>query len=201
MRELIHTDLVQKPGQMGAAAGAAPDGRRKPGSGGGRWEAELRMILEDRRTPLHLIGLGNPLRSDDSVGLRIVSRLVANVGRRPLRNVFVHPPTDRPERLISRVDCRKERLLIFDAVEASRGPGEVVLESLGDSEFGYFATHNVPIRVIPDVAVNPSNVYVNGVEPGNLEVGEGLSDAVRSAADSISEIVESALAGGSDGPA
>jgi hydrogenase maturation protease len=165
-----------------------------------QWEVELTDLLEDAGTPLHLVGVGNPLRRDDSVGLHIVSRLVTKLGRRPRRNLFVHPPASTPERLLSRVDCAKGRVLIFDAVASGGQPGRVILASLDDSKFGYFATHNVPIRVLPGVAANPSNVYVAGIEPESLDVGEELSEAVLASANSISAVVESALGGGSDGP-
>ena len=86
------------------------------------------------------------------------------------------------------------------AVEQPGGkPGQVTLANLGDSKYGYFATHNVPLRVIPEVAANPSNVYVSGIEPAVLEVGEGLSDAVRQSAVDVAAVVESALGGGTDG--
>lgn len=176
----------------------AVEGRRR-GVEPDDWKAELSEILGDVRTPLHLLGVGNPLKSDDSVGIFIVSRLATRLGRRPRRNVFVHPPGQTPERLLSRVDCGKDRVLIFDAVAAGRQPGQVVLASLGDSKFGYFATHNVPLRLLPGVAANPSNVYVAGIEPESLEVGEELSDVVQASADDLSAVVESALGGGSNG--
>jgi Ni,Fe-hydrogenase maturation factor len=78
-------------------------------------------------------------------------------------------------------------------------PGEVILASLGDSKFGFFATHNIPLSLIPSLSANLENVYVGGVEPGELEVGEGLSDSVRSSVAKITSVVESALRGGPDG--
>ncbi len=164
-----------------------------------RWEGELRQILGDERTPLHVVGIGNALRSDDSVGVQIVSRLVRTVGESPRRNVSIHAPATTPERELSRVDCGKERVLILDSVEAGGRPGSVTLANLGDSKFGYFATHNVPVRIIPALAANPSNVYVVGIEPERLDVGEELSEAVRASAGSVAAVVESALGGGSSG--
>lgn len=159
----------------------------------------MRKLLGDTRTPLHLVGVGNPMRCDDAVGLEIVSQLMRRIGRRRLRNVVLHPPMSMPDRIFSHIDCRKERLLIFDAVESGGMPSQIILANLGDSKFGYFATHNIPLRVIPEVAANPSNVYVSGIEPAVLEVGEGLSDTVRSSADDVASVVESALGGGTHG--
>jgi hypothetical protein len=42
-------------------------------------------------------------------------------------------------------------------------------------------------------------VFVAGIEPESLEVGEELSDVVRASADRLSAVVESALGGGRNG--
>jgi len=156
-------------------------------------------LLADTRTPFHLVGVGNPMRCDDGVGLEIISQLLRRLGRRRPKNVILHPPTDTADRVLSRIDCTSERLLIFDAVEASGMPGRIILASLADSKFGFFATHNVPLRIIPGLAANPSNVFVAGIEPELLDVGEGLSEVVRSSADDVVSVVVSALGGGTDG--
>lgn len=157
-------------------------------------------LMQDSTTPIHLVGVGNPLSGDDSVGLYIVSRLSERLGRKPRKNVVLHPITLMPERALSRVDCKKERVLIFDAVGTGMRPGGVILARLCDSKFGYFSTHNVPLRLIPELAENPSNVYLSGIEPGNLDLGEGLTEAVRRSADMIVDAAVSALGGGPDGP-
>jgi len=205
MRQFVHPDRLLKTGSETTLGVEHSDGtvsresQSSPGSASS-WEAELRKLLEDRRTPLHLVGVGNPLRGDDAVGLEIVSQLATKIGNNPVKDVIVHAPSAAPESLLSKIDCVNERILIFDAVELGGEPGQVTLANLGNSKFGYFATHNVPLRVIPGLAANPSNVYVSGIEPEKLEVGEGLSGRVRTSADVVASVVESALGGGSDGP-
>jgi hydrogenase maturation protease len=164
------------------------------------WESRLHELLDDERTPLHLVGIGSPLRSDDSVGLQIIAGLLKNLGKRPREHVFLHQSTPTSEHVLSSLDCTKTRVLVFDAVQANGKPGDVIFADLGQSKFGYFATHNVPLRLLPNVAANPSNVYVAGIEPQSLEVGEVLSEAVRTSADRISEIVQSSLGGVVHGP-
>ena len=104
-----------------------------------------------------------------------------------------------PESLLSRLDSANDRVLIFDAVASGGPPGQVILASLGNSRFGFFATHNVPMRVLPGLAANPSNVFVVGIEPESLEVGEELSDIARASADDLCAVVESAFGGGRNG--
>lgn len=140
------------------------------------WERAAQSWLGDARDgPAHLVGVGNPIRQDDAVGLEIVSSLRRRLGSRPSPNVVIHPPSLMPERLLSRVAAEGGRLMIFDAVEANKQPGAIVCASLADTRFGFFATHNVPLRLIPEVAGNLERSFVVGVQPEWLDVGEGLS--------------------------
>lgn len=164
-----------------------------------QWEARLRELLGDTQTPLHMVGVGNPLKGDDAVGIEIMSQLLRSTRRKRVGNVILHAPTALPERVLALIDCTEERVLVFDAVESGGPPGQVVLANLGESMFGYFATHNVPLKIIPGIAANPSNAYVSGIEPEELGVGRGLSDAVRASAERVTSVVESALGGGTDG--
>jgi hydrogenase maturation protease len=152
------------------------------------WEERLRKLIGDESSTVHLIGVGNPLRQDDSVGLYVI-RLLRGRGRKLGRHIVVHPPSTSPERELSRVDCTRNRVVLFDAVEANSSPGTVVFAGLGDSRYGYFATHNIPLRLLPNVSGNTANVYIAGVQPMEVGVGEGLSEVVREAAGKIAEVV------------
>ena len=85
--------------------------------------------------------------------------------------------------------------MIFDAVEAARAPGEVICGSLEDTKYGYFATHNVPLKLVPGLAERAGHIHIIGVQAGSLEVGEGLTPAVKESArivvDAVAEEVRS----------
>jgi hydrogenase 3 maturation protease len=146
------------------------------------WERAVQSwlggALEDK---VHIMGVGNPIRQDDAVGLEIVSSLRRRLGSRPSPRFVIHPPSLMPERLLSGVAAKGGRLMIFDAVEANRQPGAIVCASLADTKFGFFATHNVPLRLIPEVAGNLERSFVVGVQPEWLDVGEELSAVVTEA--------------------
>ena len=139
------------------------------------------------------------MRGDDAVGLEIVSGLLRAIAKRRSGNVSIHRPTATPERELGRFDLSKERLLIFDAVGFGGVPGQFFLSSLDESQYGFFATHNVPLRLIPGLAANPSRVFVCGIEPAELGVDEGISEAVRSSAEKVTSLVLRELGGGKDG--
>ena len=95
----------------------------------------------------------------------------------------VHGPSNFPESVISRIP-ENEGVVIFDAVDAQRKPGSIVCAALGETSYGFFATHNVPLGLIPGVAAR-EGVVVMGVVPASVEFGEGLSRAVKKAADEL----------------
>ncbi|HME18422.1 MAG TPA: hydrogenase maturation protease [Nitrososphaerales archaeon] len=148
---------------------------------------------------VHFVGVGNPIRQDDAIGLEIVSSLRKKLGPNPSPNVVIHQPSLMPERLLSKVAATGDRVVIFDAVEANRTPGAVVCASLADTKFGFFATHNVPLRLIPGVAGNLGRSFVVGVQPESLEVGEGLSATARAAKGRIVEAMGAMIGGMGNG--
>ncbi len=132
------------------------------------------------------------MRTDDGAGIEIVSRLRSLLGPAPAPGLRIYSTTRSTERLLSRLSAEPGRMMVFDAVEASRAPGEVVFRRLSDTKYGFFATHNVPMRLIPGVAAREDDIYLVGVQPLSLEVGEGLSDAVRA---SVEEVVSTVARG------
>lgn len=132
------------------------------------------------------------MREDDGAGLQISSRLRSRLRRRgPLRRVRIHPPTQMPERLLSRLASTSGRVVIFDAVEAARPPGTIVCSKLADTKYGFFATHNVPLKVVPGLQERLDDFYIVGIQPERLGVGEGLSAAVDLAVDEVVDYIAS----------
>lgn len=155
----------------------------------GDWRREVAKCLRDAPRPIHFVGVGNTLRGDDAVGVEVASRLRRALRGSGVEGVKVHPPDSSPERLLSHIP-RSEGLVIFDAIEAGVEPGHILCASLGSTQFGFFATHNVPLRIIPGVAERKDSVFVMGIEPERLEVGEGLSPKVKASAEALTaEIV------------
>jgi hypothetical protein len=56
---------------------------------------------------------------------------------------------------------------------------------LSTAKFGFFATHNIPLKVLLEYRLMLDNSYLLGVVPYDLSVGEGLSPFVKTVADYI----------------
>ena len=134
---------------------------------------------------VHIVGIGNPIKQDDALGIEVVSKLRRILGPNPLPGVRIHPPTLTPERLLVRLSSGKGRIVLFDAIEAAKPPGTIVCGRLEDMKFGYFATHNIPLRVLPSVRNLDGNVRVIGVQPAEVDVGEGLSCQVKASCEKL----------------
>jgi hydrogenase maturation protease len=152
------------------------------------WRSDIKLFIGCSGVRLHMVGIGNPMRRDDGVGPEVASsvrRLLR--GRRPSW-VSLHPPSVRPESLLPRIPPG-QRVMIFDAVEADREPGAVVCARLGDTRYGFFATHNVPLKLVPGLAGREDEVFLVGIQPASVEFGEGLTPSVRGSAEALSEEV------------
>jgi hydrogenase 3 maturation protease len=161
-----------------------------PDLDGNSWNACIRQLIllsSSNSVVLHFLGVGNPIKCDDSVGLVIASRLRKKCGYKAQRFAMIHPPVlhSKAESLLRRISESAEQAVIFDAVEASLDPGAIVFENMAKTQFGFFASHNVPLRLIP--GLNLSSIYLLGVQPKKVDVGEDLSEEVKESADVIVE--------------
>lgn len=156
-----------------------------------KWKEDLSIYLSGPGHDIHLVGAGNPLRGDDAAGLQVIDGLKRRYGRNIPRNVVIHAESIGIESVISRIDISVSKLVIFDAVDCGKPPGSIICTSLADSRYGFFATHNIPLRLIPSVAANPGAVRVLGIQPQIMDVHEGLSDTVSAA---VEEVVQSTAA-------
>jgi hydrogenase maturation protease len=125
------------------------------------------------------VGVGNQLRSDDAAGLEVVTSLRSRLGPAPARGLKIHRCSPSAERLLAKLSEKPGRIIVFDAVEASKEPGEVVFCGIADTRYGFFATHNVPLRLIPGLAAREKDIYLVGIQPESMQVGEVLSDRVK----------------------
>jgi hydrogenase maturation protease len=132
-----------------------------------------------------MVGVGNPIKQDDALGIDLVSRLRRLLGSEPLPGVKIHPPMLSPERLLVRLSTKKGRIVLFDAIEAGRPPGTIVCAKLEETKFGYFATHNIPLRVLPSMRNLDGKVRVIGIQPAAVDVGEGLSSEVKASCERL----------------
>jgi hydrogenase maturation protease len=132
-----------------------------------------------------VIGLGNPLRGDDGVGVRVAEMLAARVlppgvGAVDGRTLGLG--------LVNLLEGRR-RVILIDAADVGKSPGQFMrftldeARLLGDEQ--HLSVHAAGLRdallLAQALKVLPGEVIIFGVQPASLEWEDALSPAVEAA--------------------
>lgn len=125
-----------------------------------------------------VVGVGNPIRMDDFVGVKIVRDLKGKVNS---ERVMLIEAETIPENHIQRIiDFNPTHVLLIDAAILGLKPGEVRLAKHEElTSLPAFSTHMLPLRIFCEYLSKSTKAAVTLllVEPEQTEFGEGLSSA------------------------
>ena len=130
-------------------------------------------------------GIGNPIRRDDFVGVKIVQDLQ---GRVP-KNVYLLECETVPESFMQEIiDLKPSHVLLIDAAFIGLKPGEARLvfpEQV--TNFPAITTHVLPLRIFCEyiTKMTEAKIALLLVEPENTEFGEGLTREVAMAKERV----------------
>ncbi len=136
-----------------------------------------------------LAGIGNPVRTDDFVGVKIVQDLKGKVSK----TVCLIECETVPESFMQEiVDLKPSHVLLIDAAILGLKPGEIRLvfpEQIAD--FPAVTTHVLPLRIFCEYVakMTKAKIALLLVEPKNTEFGEGMTLMVKTAAEKITKIL------------
>ena len=134
-------------------------------------------------------GVGNPIRRDDFVGVKIVQDLKGEVSK----NVCLLECETVPESFMQEiVDLKPSHVLLIDAAVLGLKPGETRLvfpEQVTD--FPAITTHMLPLSIFCEyiTKMTEAKIALLLIEPENTEFGEGLTPKVQMAAEKINKIM------------
>lgn len=154
------------------------------------WQAELtRLLQSSSEDKIVLIGVGHPLRGDDYVGSHVVKELMKGVEPKPL-NVDFFDAEDGVESVITKVTEANPKCVIFiDSCEMNAEPGETHLISISETDYPFFTTHGIPLKVLAERLLPKSKAWVLAIQPKQIEFSEKMSPEVREAGALISEFI------------
>jgi len=130
-------------------------------------------------------GIGNPIRTDDFVGVKIVQDLQGKVSK----NVCLIECETVPESFLQEIaDLKPSHVLLIDAAILGLKPGEsrlVFPEQVAD--FPAITTHVLPLRIFCEyiAQATKAKIALLLIQPGNTEFGESLTPEVDAAAKRI----------------
>ncbi len=140
-----------------------------------------------------VLGIGNVLMMDDSVGVRAIEELQRRY-QFPDGVELLDGGTSGIE-LLGHISGR-DNLIIIDALKSGHPPGTIV-RAEGEDVPARFMTRISPHQLgLSDVLAAatisgqlPKNLLLFGVEPKTIELGLGLSDEVRASFDKLLDTV------------
>lgn len=146
-----------------------------------KWCADCKTIV--------VAGIGNPIRSDDFVGVKIVQDLQGQVPK----GVHLIECETVPESFMHEiVDIKPSHMLLIDSALLGLKPAEIRLvfpEQVTD--FPAVTTHQLPLRVFCEyiTKMTGAKIALLLIEPKNVAFGEGLTPEVQEVAEKITEIL------------
>jgi hydrogenase 3 maturation protease len=149
-------------------------------------EKELKDWLIDAKKVV-IAGIGNPIRSDDYIGMKIVEDLKNKLSK----NVLLLECETVPESyLLDIEEFNPTHVLLIDAAFLWLKPGKFRLvnaEAIVD--FSTVTSHILPLRLFCEYVkqVTGAKIGLLLIEPKNMEFGEGLSVEVEAAGKNLTE--------------
>ena len=151
-------------------------------------ERELRDWVIDAKN-IVVAGIGNPIRTDDFVGLKIAEGLQGKV---PKSVCLLECETVPESYLLEIEQFHPTHVLLIDAAVLGYIAGT---SSLVDAEeimaFPALSSHILPLRVFCEYVkkVTGAKIALLLVEPKSVEFGEGLSSEVAVSAKNLTQIL------------
>ena len=145
--------------------------------------AELGLRLTGKR--ILLLGVGNRLRGDDAVGSLLVEGLQGQV------DIPTIDAGDVPENYLGPIEeSGAEVVLVVDAADFGGKVGDVAIFDIEQVQGMSVSTHTTNLglmfKVIP--SEKRPQVIMLGIQPGKLELGQGLSEPVRVTMENLADM-------------
>ncbi len=150
--------------------------------------AELRSWLSNAKSVV-IAGIGNSIRYDDFVGLKIVQDLQGKVSDK----IHLIECETVPESFMDEiVNMKPSHVLLIDAAMLGLKPAEVRLyDAQKVIDFPAISTHMLPLRVFCDyiTKLTEAKLALLLIQPKMVDFGEGLSPEVTLVAEQIEKLL------------
>ena len=148
--------------------------------------------MSSSRCPILILGIGNILLGDEGVGVRVIEQMEGIV---PPDDVeLVDGGTGGADLL--EIIAEREKVIVIDAVEADREPGDVLrlsVEDLFRPVQARMSLHEIGLAesliMAKQLNCAPKEVVIFGVKPKSTECGLDLSKEVAACVPKVIELV------------
>ncbi|MBN2120623.1 MAG: hydrogenase maturation peptidase HycI [Candidatus Omnitrophica bacterium] len=137
-----------------------------------------------------IIGIGNILKADDGLGPSLVNRLKAGL------SAVCIDAGSAPENFTGKIlKENPDTVLIVDAVDLGRSPGEFALLEKKEILNCGFTTHDISCNMFIGYleARTQAKIYMLGIQPEKVNFSEGLSLSAEKAIAKLEELIREAF--------
>jgi len=155
-------------------------------------EQQLRDYLGEGERRVVLMGVGNPMRGDDGVGVAIIQRLQES----DLPGVLLLNTETVPESFIGKVESyQPTHVLLLDAANFGGRPGETRLIDSKHIGGQAVSTHSLPLTIFISYIEKSLGIKVLllGVQPKAVVFGEEMTPDLEEASERIAETLHRLL--------
>jgi hydrogenase 3 maturation protease len=157
-------------------------------TGQANFEGDLKAWLSGAKNVV-VAGIGNEIRMDDFVGVKIIRDLQGKVSKK----VHLIECETVPESFMDEiVELKPSHVLLIDAAILELKPGDVRLyDAARVINIPAITTHMLPLRVFCDYITQmaQTKLALLLIEPGNADFGEGLTQEVSVSAGQVVEVL------------
>jgi hydrogenase 3 maturation protease len=128
-----------------------------------------------------IVGIGHPLRRDDSVGVEVVKRLKGKVTN---DHVLAVEGEHVPESFMKPItEFNPSHILLIDAALLGLEPGDLRFIKASEASGVAVSTHALPLQLFCSylIQVTGAKIGLLLIQPENVDFGEGLSPPVEHA--------------------
>ncbi len=156
-------------------------------------EKNLRAWLAGAKKVV-IAGIGNPIRTDDYVGLKVVQNLQ---GKLPQTVLLLEAETV-PESYMGDIEeFQPSHVLLIDAAYLDQQSGQIrLIEATEIAATSTISTHLLPLRIFCEYVkqATGAKIALLLIEPKSMEFGEGLTPRVEAAAKRLTAVLVKLLA-------
>ncbi len=145
------------------------------------------LSSDSAKPSIIVVGLGNPLMSDEGIGVHLVQQLTQ---KNPCGGVEWYDGGTGGLSLLYKIENR-QKVILVDCAKMGESPGTLrrftpdQVRSI--KQLGHFSLHEMDILKVLELAAQfdsaPKEVVIFGIEPASLELGNELSPALKNQLD------------------
>ncbi|MEO0227492.1 MAG: hydrogenase maturation peptidase HycI [candidate division WOR-3 bacterium] len=152
-----------------------------------RWSVIVKEEIKNARR-LCISGVGNMQKADDGAGPLVIKLLRRKIKKQKSEEILLIDCGEAPENYSGEIRKFQPALtIIIDVCISGKKPGTIHIVKPEKIQYDDFSTHRLPLSMFVKFLEEtiPTKVLVIGIEPKNLNFGDGISPEVKKAVEAL----------------